>query len=231
MALGFRKSEPSDVPVQAVLSLRSQGLSNEEIIDQLRDQGFNLQAIRDAMSQAEVKSAAVTPKMNNNSMPRASQATKTAPKPFPSIEEPELPPLPGEEEGGMPESSMFAEEEKIESGKIEEIERVLEEIVNEKWKDVTDKFSRMEESRFKTEAEVKSLSKKVEELTTRLDKLNSILMGRVEEYHKTMQDVDVEVRALEKVMQKLVPSMAEQIKALKDVVVELKGPSARSLEE
>lgn len=213
----------SDVPVQAVISMRERGMSNEQVIEQLKSQGYPLQGIRDALTQADVKSSAVS----------------QVPMPL----GPELPPMPGEE--SMP-SEPVVEESVMESpvrggpglnvntnfgmptqmvggAKVEEMERILEEIVDERWKDVTSKFSELEASRIKTETRVDELSKRVAELSSRLDEISSVVMSKVDDYKRTMEDVDVEIKALEKVMQKLVPSMAEQVKDLKDVVTGLKG--------
>jgi SMC interacting uncharacterized protein involved in chromosome segregation len=110
-----------------------------------------------------------------------------------------------------------------ERGKIEEMERILEEIVDERWKDVTSKFVDLEKSKTQNETRIDELSKRVSELSSRIDEISSVIMGKVDEYKKTMEDVDVEIKALEKVMQKLVPSMAEQVKELKGVIGGLKG--------
>lgn len=224
----------SDVPVQAVVSMRERGLNNEQVIEQLKSQGYSLQSIRDALTQAEVKRNAVSP------MPSGMPV---------SPEMPELPPLPGEPEisepQGMPSMPSFNEElvsspvragpglnvmpsfstpEPLKGGnKVEEMERILEEIVDERWKDVSGKFIELETAKVKMETRLDELSKRVTELTGRLDEVSNVVMSRVDEYKKTMEDVDVEIKALEKVMQKLVPSMAEQVKELKDVVGNIKG--------
>jgi len=44
------------------------------------------------------------------------------------------------------------------------------------------------------------------------------MAAKVEEYGKAMQDVNVEIQALQKVMGKLIPTLSESIKELKEVV-------------
>ena len=76
MVFGIKKEDKqvlkSEVPVQAVISMKERKLTNEQIIEQLKSQGYSLQAIRDALTQAEVKQSAVNPEL----------------PPLPGIEEP-----------------------------------------------------------------------------------------------------------------------------------------------
>jgi septal ring factor EnvC (AmiA/AmiB activator) len=173
-----------------------------------------LQAIRDALTQADVKASAVGPALPP--LPDFPAPTG-APAPMPPGA-----PLPETPARGVPALAPAfgapAALKETRGLKVEEMERILEEIVDERWKDVTKKFSDLETSRVKTETKTEELSKRVSELASRLDEISSVIMGKVDEYKKTMEDVDVEIKALEKVMQKLVPSMAEQVKELKNVV-------------
>jgi len=234
MVFGKKKEESNeskgDVPVQAVLSMKQRNMSNDQVIEQLKSQGYSLQSIKDALTQADVKQSAITP------APPAPPAPKAGP---------ELPPLPGEaptpalpaqpaispvrgEPELAPATGLPSLPEAPKAGfKVEEMERILEEIVDERWSDVTSKFSDLETARAKQETRIDELSKRVSELSSRLDEISSVVMGKVDEYKKTMEDVDVEIKALEKVMQKLVPSMAEQVKDLKEVVGGLKGGSTQ----
>lgn len=215
MALfGKKETAREEVPVQAVLQLRGEGLSNEEVIEQLKSQGYSLGQIRDAMSQAEVRVAAIAPRATAAREP----AVPTELPEFPMPEEEFAPPMPSMPTAGMMPSA---------TASVEEMERILEEIVEEKWKDVMSKFRVLEDFKAKVEERVIQMDKRVSELITRLDNVQNVVAGKVEDYDKTMQDVGVEVRALEKVMQKLVPSMADQVKELKDVVGTLRGSSVR----
>ena len=211
-----KKAVVSDVPVQAVLSMKERGMSNEEIIEQLKSQGYSLQSIKDALVQADVKKKAVAPVSKElPPLPGSAPETKPAEEVTPVRAGPGLNPPPSEE--------TYKPAPVKTTPDVNEIERILEEIVDERWKDVTGKFSSLETSRAKDETRINELDKRVTELARRLDEISSVVMTKVDEYKKTMEDVDVEIKALEKVMEKLVPSMTEQVKELKDVVGELKG--------
>ncbi len=223
------KDKKIDVPVQAVISMKERGLTNEQIIDQLKSQGYSLQQIRDALTQASVKEQVVKPSLTT---------------PQQKEEEPPLPELPAETEEtttapvkegpGLNESPVLEPpkppEKKTTSVSVEEIERILEEIVDERWKNVTNKINEYNTTNVKQEERINALEKRVNELSKRVDEISNAVMIKVDEYNKTMDDVNVEIKALEKVMEKLVPSMAEQIKELKSVVGSIKSKPLNELD-
>ncbi len=216
---GFKKKEEKkiDVPVQAVISMRERGLTNEQIIEQLKSQGYSLQAIRDALTQAEVKEKSIRPL---EAMPQEPVAPPTpAPAPAPEIPQEPVPEAPVR---GPPELTPELGTPTIKGVKIEEIEKILEEIVDERWKDVLNKFSQIEKSISQNQIKIEEVEKKYNELSTRVDNLSAAVMEKVDEYQKTMENVDIEIKALEKVMQKLVPNLAEQVKELKEIVGTIK---------
>ncbi|HEX32968.1 MAG TPA: hypothetical protein ENG01_00975 [Candidatus Aenigmarchaeota archaeon] len=110
----------------------------------------------------------------------------------------------------------------IEDEKIEKIERILEQIIDEKWKGVETRIREIEVMKSKVEARITVVEQKIRDIEARLDSFDKALMSRMEEYSQTMQDVNAEVKALEKVMGKLVPAMNENISELRDIVKKLK---------
>ena len=60
------------------------------------------------------------------------------------------------------------------------------------------------------------------ETTTRLDEFSIGMKEKGEEFKGTMEDVGIQMGAIEKLMGKLIPSLAEEIKELRKVVDKLK---------
>ena len=48
------------------------------------------------------------------------------------------------------------------------------------------------------------------------------MLGKTEEYNKTISDVNVELKAFEKVIDRLVPTISDSIKELRDLIDGLK---------
>jgi len=89
----------SRTPVNDVLAMRGQGLTNTQIINQLRGQGFKVTEIKDAMMQADVKSGVVNPETGGG-LP-ADYPIPDDPMPG----EPGAPP-PQQKSGGPPQNAM-----------------------------------------------------------------------------------------------------------------------------
>jgi len=196
----------SNVPVQEVINFRNQGMSNDQIINQLRAEGHEFQNIKDAMSQAELKGAI----SSNNMMPPQIPSNQTTPQaqdiPDFSSNSPETPsfaPAPGME---------------VKDRSVEEIERILEQIIEEKWADVEEKLVLFEKWKDNVEKEIEKINTRISDFKTRINSIEASITGKVEEYGKTMQDVNVEIHALEKVMGKLVPTLSDSIKELRGLV-------------
>jgi DNA-binding transcriptional MerR regulator len=190
---------PTSVPVQEVVDLRNQGMNNDQIINQLRAEGYEFQQIRDAMSQAELKNAASNQNSPAETFPSGQMNDFT---PFESNLSPEFSPAPGME---------------VKDRSVEEIERILEQIIEEKWSDVEDKLGVMEQWKNKVEKDIEKIASKVEDFKSRVDAIEVAITAKVDEYGKSMQEVSVEMQALEKVMGKLVPTLTDSIKELKEV--------------
>lgn len=226
------------IPVSQVLNMKSQGMNNAQIANQLRAQGYSLSQIRDAISQAEIKSAVAPPEMPpipetpaSPEMPPlpqmpAQEQMQTSPKipPTPNFPPmPEVPPMPQLQPQKIPETPKPQPQiPQGTEGLVDELQRIIEDIIEEKWKDVEDKISTLDSWKARVEDKVSSLSSKVSELNKRIDDFSKTLVSKTEEYKGTMNDVNTQMEAIEKIMGKLVPGLAEEIKELRHVVEKMK---------
>ncbi|MCD6576229.1 MAG: hypothetical protein J7K73_03655 [Nanoarchaeota archaeon] len=230
--------ENNTIPVSQVLNMKAQGLSNAQIANQLRAQGYSLQQIRDALSQAEIKSAVASPELppmpptpELPPQPGAPQAPELPPLPEmpPVPESPELPPMPGVPPAPeMPKPTPQIPSQPAPSvpagteGLVDELQRIIEDIIEEKWKEVEQKISKLDAWKARVDEKVSNLSAKVTELNKRVDDFSKVLVSKTEEYKETINNVNTEMEALEKVMGKLIPGLAEEIKELRKIVEKMK---------
>lgn len=240
----------ANVPISQVLNMKAQGMSNAQIANQLRGQGFSLTQIRDAMAQADIKSAVGgetppgmqqmpdfgPPEMGGGDMGGLPPMPEIGPMPdmggadmgsmpdfgMPPVPEnapmPEMPPMP-QQQYGQPQQQGFSANTEV---LVNELQRIMEEIIEEKWKGVDDKLTALEVWKAKLDEKTNSLFENVKQLNTRIDEFAGTIASRTEGYTRTIQDVNVQMEAMEKMMGKLVPSLAEEIKELRDVVEKVK---------
>ena len=55
-----------------------------------------------------------------------------------------------------------------------------------------------------------------------IDSIQNTMVGKTEEYNKTISDVNVELQAFEKVIDRLIPAISDSIKELRDLIDDLK---------
>lgn len=233
----------TDVPVSQVLSMKAQGLNSNQIANQLRLAGYSLTQIRDALAQADIKSA-VVPGFGEAApggvVPSGPAQMQQAPMPQPPMQMPPMEPMSQQMEMPMlPEvpqqSPAFAPQQQysnpapMQRGRgmqsdqlINELQHVIEEIIEEKWSEVEDKLNALDMWKAKLEGKTNELTNRVNRTTARLDEFSKGMLRKTEEYKETIEDVGTEMEAVEKLMGKLVPSLAEEIKELRTVVDKLK---------
>jgi DNA-binding transcriptional MerR regulator len=260
MALFGRKKEEepvgAGVPISQVLAMKAQGMSNQQIMNQLRAQGYPLSQIRDAVSQAEIKSA-VGPGMMPGAGPAMQGAGPAMQQPGmeglpplpemgmeglempPGMELPELPgvpeqpPMPGYPQApvqgypqapAMPAAPMPTPAAAAMGTEqlVDELQRIIEGIIEDKWKAVEDKVAMLDVWKSKLEERMANQAEQIGALQTRMDDFAKSVLGQGEEYQKAMTDVSAQMQAIEKLMGKLIPSLSEEIKELRGIVGEMK---------
>jgi hypothetical protein len=245
MALFGRKNAESPdmgstgVPISQVLAMKAQGMGNNQIANQLRTQGYPLTQINAAITQADIKSA-VGPgqdMMGLPPLPEMSGMEGMSDMGMPPLELPEMPPLPDQSQfqnyppqqqmmqmQQMPQAPMPTPESSSMGSEqlVNELQRVIEEIIEEKWRGVDERIASLDVWKAKLEDKISSIDGKTVDMNKRIDDFSKSVLGQSDEYQKTMSDVNSEMQAVEKIMGKLVPSLSDEIKQLRDVVENLK---------
>jgi hypothetical protein len=192
---------PEDTPTEAVLSMRQQGLTNNQVIAALQRQGYNTNQILDAMNQADIRMQTRRPfDVEGGTMPNPNDPN-LPPGAFPAAGA-ELPPLEG-----------------VDSGRIEEI---AEAIIEEKWTDLMENINRIVEWKEKTEARITQMETMMKAIKDDFDKIHTSVLERVGDYDKHIEEVGTEVKALEKVFQKVLPGFIENVSELSRITDEMK---------
>jgi len=191
-----------EIPIQKVLDYRQQGLSTEKIIQSLISEGYSMQIVRDALQQAEIKKSIATniaepAQEEAPSIPQPQHISKPAPAPQPA----------------------YASAQPRQQGiNIDEIQRILEEIISEKWAENEEVIRNMIEWKAVISTKIKEMETRMAEFNIRVDNMNSMLGKKAEEFNSTMTDVDTEIKALDKALNKLIPALSDNISELKDII-------------
>jgi hypothetical protein len=179
-------------PLEQAMVLKQRGMDNNSIIQELERQGYDSTQIFDALNQLNISGAAASPE---------APPGYGMPPPAPSFEQPftEQPPAP--------------EPQRADIGK-EQIEEVAEAIIDEKWKEFEEDVRKIIDWKDKTEIRVGKIDQQIKDLTTSLNSLHKNIINKISDYDKSITDVGTEIKAMEKVFQKVLPNLTENVNKL-----------------
>ena len=174
-------------PIDQLMVMKQRGMDNNQMIQELERQGYNSSQIFDALNQMNISA------QNFEQPPAYGQQE-------PSYEQYPNPPQ--------------AEQQKEDSVNMEQIEEIAEAIIDEKWKEFEEDVKKIIDWKEKTDIKVNQLDQQIKDLANALNSLHKNLMNKVSDYDKNITDVGIEIKAMEKVFQKILPSLTENVNKL-----------------
>src|SRR3989338_3713839 len=184
--------------IDTVLSLKQQGYSNNQIIQYLQSQGRQSYEIFDALSQAESQSRPLSPSMPASDFPRMSSMNSPTESQFSSM-----------------------------SSQNQNVEEVVESVVEEKWKVFEDGVKKILEWKNETDARLVKIETELSGLKETFSQMQGAFFGKLGEYEKGIVDVSTEIKAMDRVFQKIVPTLTESVAELSRISKAAKDKKAK----
>jgi len=199
MALFEKKKVPvaepaaEKTPVDIIRDMRAQNYSNNQIVEYLQKQGLRSDEIFDAMNKAEAGMSGAPSPMEQMSPPSSSMGPSFMPQ--------------------MMEAGVSKEQ----------VEEISESIVDERIEDFQKEFKKITEWKEATEARLAAIEQKIEDMSKNFESLHTGVLGKIEEYDKGITEVGTEIKALEKVFSKILPTLTENVSELSRITQKLKA--------
>lgn len=220
---------PHGPPVTQVITMRQQGLSNNQITQNLQTDGYELHEIFDAMTQADLKGGMdkLPLEKGDNMQTLQPRGPPDMPQPrqFPPQQHPQQSPppqgYPSQMPIGPPEGMPQAREENYSTR--EHIEEVAEAIIDEKWNELIKSVEKIIEWKERTDSRMTQMEQMMKDLKSDFDKLHGAVLEKVGEYDKNLTEVGTEIKAMEKVFQKIIPTMTENVNELSRISRDIKS--------
>lgn len=200
----------SENPVDMVLKMREQGLSNNQIITSLQREGYDTTQVFDAMNQADLKRA------NGAPVEDSGAAMENQIYPEELMDEPQ-----------QFEQQPDYQEPNYSNKDVTKIEELVEAIVEEKWVDIVKDVNKIIEWKSKVESSIASIKQEIEDLKESFNGLQKNIGGKIDEYDKNIVKVSTNIKAMENVFQKAIPTFTENINELARTVESLKSISKK----
>jgi transcription termination factor NusB len=96
----------------------------------------------------------------------------------------------------------------------EKIEEVAEAIIDEKWNELLKDINKMIEWKEKTDSRLIRIEQDITNLKSNFESLQKGIVGKISDYDKNLVEVGTEIKAMEKVFQKVLPTFTENINKL-----------------
>ncbi len=167
------------------MQLRTQGLTDNLIVEELKNQGFTPEQASQAISQADSSGGGMSGMNMSQSEPQQQQQQQQQPH--------------SDEEGNI----------------YERIEQITEGIIDEKWDALISEVKKIIAWKEKIEEKQTQMQNDLTKLKEDFKVLHQGVLGKLEDYDKRMQDVGVELNAVGKVFKDVVPEFVENVKELR----------------
>ena len=222
-----------DIPVDLVLGMRRRGKSDREIIQSLQQQNFDSQQISDAMNQVDIKKNVGVPLPSPvDSEGYAPLNVPLPPAPYPEPEQDYFPTpsagfstqAPSYQESSFqePEPSFTQPFGMNRGGDIERVEELAESIIREKWDELTKDVGDIRVWKENVKIELVSIKQEIIRTQERFENLQNAILAKVQEYSRNIDGVNAELKAMEKVLEKILEPFSKNIKELSKITAELK---------
>jgi len=227
-----------EVPTEKVNEMKKKGLENAEISKKLEEQGYSPQQIDDAITQINIKENITNQPNISSQETRAPDASQLINKGADDLTTQPSSPISGDYQ----ESALDQEEIPIPAPPEEErevatqrssqhpqmpyqstSEELIESIIDEKWQQLVSNLGDIELWKSRVSDDLEAIKQEILRITDRLNSLQTSMVGKVSEYSKSISSINTELRALEKVMQKIMEPLTTNIKELQGITEKLKA--------
>jgi len=182
-----------------VSQMKKQGYTNDQIIKFLQDKGYNSQQIFNVLNDLDVD--------KENDLQLQEQFTNPLGEQNTDIQKPASFPTP------QPKQNPYSNI----SSSSPTTEELVESIIDEKWNELVKDINKIIDWKNKTEERIAELNQKFEDLKDNFDKLHNSILGKVKEYDSHIQEVGSEVKAMEKVFSRVLPSFTDNVNKLEKI--------------
>jgi len=240
-----KENPPEISPADQVRMMQRQGMSSSEIVRQMQRLGYRPFEISSALNEVTIKTGAPLepqipqPEAETNifSHPEQfSQQPASTPQNEGALSQPNtqaqqpmysqagnMPRQPlVEPQGSQDVQQDFAEPGKYE-GELDSVEELVEAIVDEKWSELLKNINKIVEWKKHIESRMDVIEQRMHDLEESFKTLHMGVLEKINDYDKNIKDVGVEIKAMEKVFQKVLPTFTENVNELSRVAGKLRS--------
>ncbi len=207
-----------EMPVNKVVSMSNQGLHENEVSTNLKQEGYSAPEIHGAMMTA-VKEGVTQQKTQTIPQPefqtQEPSAEASSNYDFP-VESPEPQPAP-EWEPSMPEMGEIPVALGSSPGATE-IEEVVEAVVEEKWKQLEFRIDAIEKRFDSVNERLHDIDLQMRTIKESSHFATGGIEGKIDQYRENIDQIDARIGSIEKAFKETLPSMIESVRSVNETL-------------
>jgi DNA-binding transcriptional MerR regulator len=188
-------------PTEKVVAMRKQGLTDNQIIQSLQQDGFSSQDVLNALEMADHN-----PPQHGSHVPIPPPINPMQNTPPPMFQPKPMQPQPNQ----------------VPLLKDEDMEELIEAIIDEKWAVIEKDIDRLLDWKGSVDEKMALLEHQVKDLKKNFDELHQAIIGKVGEYDKNILEVGSQLKAMEQVFSKVLPTFTDNVAELSRITDKIK---------
>jgi hypothetical protein len=220
---------PREPPTDKVLYMKKKGMSDEDVRNNLSIEGYSPTEIHEAISQSSMKSGVEEdelppiPGFSQSQYPGMQQSMldddMPIPAPTPSNVQQEQSQVTNIPQYIQPQSQMQPQSMQLDR---EIVNRLVESIIDERWQEVVSSIGDIGLWKSSLDDELSSIKQEIVRMDQRYNNIQKAVLGKVDEYNENIMNINTEMKALEKVFEKIMEPLTDNIKELNRITKEMK---------
>ena len=195
--------------IEKIIQMQQQGMSDADIIKNLKNDGISPKEISDSLAQARIK-LAVSQTPEPNGYQESSVPQNTQEQYFPQEQYQQT----YQEQQYAPETQQYYAPEQS-AMSIDTINDIVERIVSEKMKDTNQKIKTSTEFKIKTEEEIAEIKDRLKAIESVMDNLQKSIIGKVGEFGQSTTLIHKDLENLHGTVSKLMNPLIDNYNELK----------------
>ncbi len=157
------------------------------------------------------------PSPGPNNLPGASPYSLSPVPPQPAIPfmQPQVPMAPSAPRGPSDHVTLMTED----------IEKIAEEIIDQKWSRLVGEVNEIKNWKEGVAGEITEFKNLISKIDAKIDSVQKAMISKVSEYNDSIKDVNVELKAMGQVFEKILPTFTDNVKKLSEITDRASSPS------
>ncbi|MBI4448281.1 hypothetical protein HY643_04835 [Candidatus Woesearchaeota archaeon] len=215
-------------PTEDVLKMKKGGMSDYQIKKELEKKGYSFQQISEALNQVDIKSG--VEEGGNSGMQLSAINEEKSEDEFIPVPTPQATNQAPQDEYKQQSQNVMSNVgsqqmsfQPQQPSPFGNLQSLVEEIVEEKWSELMVNVGDINVWKAKMVDDVESVKQEVVRMQSRFENMQSAVLGKVKEYNEGIKDIGVEMKALERVFEKIIEPLTMNVKELSRITEELRG--------